>query len=391
MGKTSLLRQLELLTGNPESALVPLFWDLQGCQTGREMSYELVIAIEDVAARFEPYGVQVAEFVNQDAVVILRSLGRILATHDKQLLLLVDEAEVLIDIARQEPAWLARLRKVFQEGRLRTIVTSTKFLAKLNEANAGWTTSPFLFGFNLANLWTLDREAAIALILQSQAPDPVVADDAVIEDILIHTNGHPYLIQYLCQRLFQTDQDDGGTLRPIREEDLQTDHIVAGFFQIDYQYLTSIERRLLLCIAELTMATESEILAALSDESPDRIKVFLYGLKKLGYLQQIYGKWALGNEFLRRWVKEHYEELRRDSASLINDAVHEKILELENRNELAYVQHQIERIERELALLLEEKVQAGEWPDADLCSRIDRLQADLDELRRRLDDLLPKR
>ena len=53
---------------------------------------------------------------------------------------------------------------------LRSVITSTKLLARLNEVNAGWTTSPFLFGFNLANLWQLDVQPAQALIRQEQAP-----------------------------------------------------------------------------------------------------------------------------------------------------------------------------------------------------------------------------
>lgn len=41
MGKTSLLRQLELETDQPTSELVPLFWDLQGCEFFDDLSYEL--------------------------------------------------------------------------------------------------------------------------------------------------------------------------------------------------------------------------------------------------------------------------------------------------------------------------------------------------------------
>ena len=39
MGKTSLLRQLELETDRPESELVPLFWDLQGVESFDDLSY----------------------------------------------------------------------------------------------------------------------------------------------------------------------------------------------------------------------------------------------------------------------------------------------------------------------------------------------------------------
>src|SRR5690606_20055647 len=62
MGKTSLLRQLELLTSAPDSTYVPLFWDLQGCQTARDLSDELFYSLEDVAARFAESGIDVAMF-----------------------------------------------------------------------------------------------------------------------------------------------------------------------------------------------------------------------------------------------------------------------------------------------------------------------------------------
>ncbi|OUC04916.1 hypothetical protein RY27_30440, partial [Litorilinea aerophila] len=280
MGKTSVLRQLELLTDRPESELVPLFWDLQGCGSMEDLSYELSFALEDVAERFAAHQIDVETLAGQDAVTILRRLARQLNQQGKRLFLLVDEAEVLLEITDREPQGLARLRKAFMEGRQRTIITSTKLLARLNDLSAGWTTSPFLFGFSLVNLWKLDVNASVALIRQTQSPEPVQVDDQTVEDILTHTNRHPYLIQYLCQRLFQVSEAGQGYLRPVEDEDLMADHILSGFFQIDFRYLTTIERRLLLAVAQMTVARETDILAALSDEAPARIKMFLYGLDK---------------------------------------------------------------------------------------------------------------
>jgi hypothetical protein len=74
-----------------------------------------------------------------------------------------------------------------------------------------------------------------------------------VDDILIHTYGQPYLIQYLCQRLFESDGEEGH-LRHITDEDLATDHILAGFFQIDFSHLSKSERRLVLAVADLTIA-----------------------------------------------------------------------------------------------------------------------------------------
>ena len=173
IGKTSLLRQLEYLTDTPESDLVPLFWDMQGCANSGDLSFELFMAVEDEAARFAALGVTVGELEGQDALVILRRVGRALAARGKTLLLLIDEAEVLINLARSEPGWLARLRKVLQDGHQRTILTSTKLLAQLNEITADWETSPFLFGFSMVNLWSLDDDAAAALVEQRQSDQPI--------------------------------------------------------------------------------------------------------------------------------------------------------------------------------------------------------------------------
>ena len=184
IGKTSLLRQLEFLTDSPGSDLVPLFWDMQGCANSGDLSFELFMAIEDEAERFAALGVIVAELEGQDALVILRRVGRSVAAAGKTLLLLIDEAEVLINLARGEPGWLARLRKVLQDGHHRTILTSTKLLAQLNEITADWDTSPFLFGFSMVNLWSLDDDAAVALVEQRQSDHPIQVDPALLEEIL---------------------------------------------------------------------------------------------------------------------------------------------------------------------------------------------------------------
>ena len=153
---------------------------------------------------------------------------------------------MLIRIARATGRGLDSSR-VLQDGRLRTIMTSTKLLAELNRLSQEWATSPFLFGFGLVNVTPLDEASARSLIRQRQSDTPVEALDSVVDDIYIHTNGQPYLVQYLCHRLFYTDDQGAGRLRPIEDKDLAIDHVLAGFFQIDYQYLTRIEQRVSGC------------------------------------------------------------------------------------------------------------------------------------------------
>jgi hypothetical protein len=348
MGKTSMLKQLELLTDTTDSHFVPLFWDMQGCEGIQELSEELCFALMDVAERFARHNIDVESCAGQDALLVLRSLARSLMEQRKQLLLLVDEAEVLINIARQDPAWVGRLRRAMQDHRVRTIMTSTKLLAELNKLNSEWPTSPFLFGFNLVNLTRLDDPASRALVRQLQGEHEVLAADGVVDDILIHTNGQPYLIQYLCQRLFESDEDGRGCLRPVKDEDLATDHILNGFFQNDFQHLTKTERRLLLTVAELNIAKERELMVVLNDLPPRKIQNYLYGLERLGYLRRIFGQWAIGNEFLRRWVVDNHDELVQRLNTATDDNIHETMLEIGREHEVRYLREEIAQLEAEL-------------------------------------------
>ena len=381
MGKTSLLRQLETLTDHPESELVPLFWDIQGCASANDLSYELFLAIEDVAERFTDFGIDVDSLEDVDANVILRKIGRALTKENKQLFLLIDEAEVLIEIGKNEPNWLAKLRKSFHDGRQRTVITSTKLLTQLNEISLDWNTSPFLFGFNLANLWSLDPDSARDLVEQNQQETPVAVDRAVLEDILIHTNRHPYLTQYLCHRLFVTDGPNGGRLRPPEEEDLIPDHLLTGFFQMDFQHLTNLERRILLTVARLTIASEADILAELSDEPPGRIRDFLYGLNKLGHVRQIYDRWAVGNEFLRRWVQENIDKLSQYQDSVLSDQGMAALVNIARDREFDHLQREIDFLEEDLRSLEQQRGLSGNQVSAELVSKIERVSSKLSVLR----------
>ncbi|MBW7881606.1 MAG: hypothetical protein H3C34_03025 [Caldilineaceae bacterium] len=351
MGKTSLLRQLEFLADGAHQELVPLFWDMQGCENSGDLSTELYMSLEDVTPRFAQLGIEVESYEGLDALVLLRRLSRELANRGKRLLLLIDEAEVLIGVAHNEPAWLARLRRTLQDPIQKTVMASTKLLAQLNDVTGSWDTSPFLFGFNMVNLWSLDVESAISLIRQSQTEPHVTVDPVVLEDVLLHTNRHPYLIQFLCQRLCIPDRAGHPMLRPPDDEDLEPDHLLAGFFLIDFQHLTKLERRLLLTIARETIMTEQELLVALADESPKRIRTFLWGMDKLGHLRQVYGQWAIGNEFLRRWLLQEWSRLQRMNEFTLEDESFEELLRVGHQRESHNFAEEVERLERDYAAL----------------------------------------
>jgi len=392
MGKTSLLRQLEwLLTTQENANFIPLFWDLQGSETKDDFDYELFLAVEDEMARFEAFGVDVSALYNRDAIQILRTLQRALKARGKQLLLLIDEAEAWISLAKNDYQALARLRKAFQSGGMRTIMTSTKLLMQLNDLTRNWLTSPFLFGFSLVHLWSLEPEASVSLVLQEQSHTPVSVERERINEVLRHSHRHPYLVQTLCYRLFEEKQGRG-SLREIREEDLRADHLLAGFFEVDFKCLAPTERHLLMTVARQGGISEEELVAKTDNESIDQISMYVHSMNNLGYLQRAYSRsdsaeaashddfprWTIGNEFLRLWMLENYQELAQTLYSDVSDYGVETLLEMGRKVELDYLQHEIPELQGRLeSLLAAYSGHAGQTPPEIL--------QEIQELRRELE------
>jgi len=408
MGKTSLLRQLEwLLITQHESGFVPLFWDLQGSESKEDFDYELFLAVEDEMPRFQGYGVDVSALYGRDAIDILRALQRGLRQHGKQLLLLIDEAEAWISLAKNDYQALARLRKAFQSGGMRTIMTSTKLLMQLNDLTRNWLTSPFLFGFSLVNLWSLEPEASASLVQQEQSSTPVRVEPERIEEVLRHSHRHPYLVQTLCYRLFE-ESNGVGTLRTIREEDLHADHLLSGFFEVDFRCLAPTERQILLTVARQGIIDEEELVSKIDNESLEQISMYVHGMNNLGYLQRVYGRpdaqsagsdddegyaltdaadatrdgqfgrWTVGNEFLRRWMLENYQELAQTLYSDVSDYGVESLLEMGRKVELDYLQHEISELRRRLDSLLAAHNSYGNDSPPELEQEIQQLRGELE-------------
>jgi hypothetical protein len=377
MGKTSLLRQLEWLTDRPDSPFVPLFWDIQGCETPDDLSYDLCSGIEDRSERFEALGVDISHLYGMDVVRIIQTLQRVLRQSNKKLFLLIDETEALINLGEKEGQLLARLRKIFQNGSQRTIITSTKALMQLNDLNSRWLTSPFLFGVSLANLWSLDSESAAELVLQKQSDEKMVVSHELVDEILVHTNRHPYLIQYLCQRLFTSLSENQGALRPIEDEDLRPDHQLSGFFQIDFEHLAPVERQILLTVARHGLISEAQLAAELGDSAPSRVAMFAYGMNKLGYLRSVHGQWTLGNEFLRRWVVENYNRLILNVQSQVSDDGVESLLVVGRQIERNYLQQEMASIQVKLDELLFKRKAYDDQPPVELSLQIQALRSEL--------------
>lgn len=384
MGKTSLLRQIELLTATADNLYMPVFWDVQGCETATDLARELYYAFEDAEPRLTRLGIDLTTIEGADVRELLRVLRRAASAAGRKALLLIDESEAFIRVGRNDPAELQRLRKAFQEGQgLRVIMTSTKALAEINDMGDGWETSPFLFGFALCNLWEMDWAASRDLIRQAQSIEPVQATDQVVETICDHTNRHPYLMQVLCQRLWEEDN----RLREPTEADLIVDDMLAGFCHIDFRHLAPMERQIVLTVSQQGMLTGAELSATLG-QSAERLRPFVYGLIKLGYLRQVYGQLAIGNHFLAAWLEEHRDRLLGEAPGVVTDHSIQALALRGLQQERAYLEEQLRLYRENLQELERQRAQFGLRVPLDLVNEINLTRREIEKAEQELQDLL---
>jgi hypothetical protein len=208
-----------------------------------------------------------------------------------RLLLLVDEAEEFLTVARVDPAVLPRLRRVFQKGpEVRTIFTSTKRLARIEE-RTDFATSPFLQGFvPPLYLTPLAPDEARALLARGRFSD----DETRV--IMERTANHPFLLQLIASRVFES-RDLSGTL-----DQVAADEMVSNFFSVDFQTLDVQERDLLGEVAREGSRSRKD-LAQSAGLSEDSVEPLLFGLRMMGYLALEDARYRVGNWFFERWLR----------------------------------------------------------------------------------------
>jgi hypothetical protein len=95
-------------------------------------------------------------------------------------------------------------------------------------------------------------------------------------------------------------------LRAIQDDDLEVTHMLASYFQLDFQLLSEIERDLLLTVAALGCVTQAQLLEQVDVSHRARLPGLLQSLKELGHLRREGENWIVGSEFLRRWLLIHH-------------------------------------------------------------------------------------
>ena len=292
MGKTSLLKELEYrVHQSAQTPFVALYWDLQGSGDARGLADGLLGSVEDSEAFRRATDIASDNLEGMAVGDMLTTLVRRTVRSGWRFLLLVDEAEEFLTVARSDPSTLPKLRRIFQKGpEVRTVLTSTKRLARIDE-RTDYDTSPFLQGFiPPLYLTPLELDEARGLLQRGQ----FAAQD--VQLIMERTANHPFLLQLIASRLFES-QDLAGTL-----DQVAADEMVANFFSVDFQTLEQEERALLESVAREGPRTDKE-LARVVAASEEAVEPVLYGLRMMGYLSQDGPASRIGNWFFERWLR----------------------------------------------------------------------------------------
>ena len=314
IGKTSFLRHLEFLVKSEYPNLIGVYWELQGCQVEADLAEQLKNGLLDADEQLSDIGIDYDELEESEALFVLMGLlKRGVIQAKKKLLLLVDEAESLIDVGRADKELLGKLRSVMQDATfVSTVLCAARHLSEVNQIDLG--DDRFLNGFEpvlfVSSITDVDADALIA---QSRTGRGVQVSDEMMTEIKEKTNRHPYLIQSICSYLYDYEID----------LDLACDYVMQQgmaekAFADDYRYLAPVEKQIILFIYQADMATFAQIQQQV-DLDTDTLNRLLATLDACGYIKGIDGSYSMANYFFTRWLRSNEVRLR-EMPSVVSDA-----------------------------------------------------------------------
>lgn len=291
MGKTSLLREME-------RKLPAFYMDVgyMGHDLDRWVKY-----LQRSMAKKRPTYAWLPDATMTTAPNFFDLLDQVAhaAEDNKQKIwLLLDEAADLMSLVEAHPNFLARLRGATQMlPALRLTLASHRTLLRLRQAIPPNNTSPLLRGFISFILPPLSATEATALIRQEKMPPGVQVEEAIVNKILVEADGHPFLLQRLCNCLWKE-----GRLQPPDETILHRINADAeNVFPADFKLLSDVEQQVLLGLSQQKEATFAEIETILKDKSYHLSKS-LQDLVDLGFLYRTSTDYAISSQVLARWL-----------------------------------------------------------------------------------------
>ena len=210
IGKTSLLWQLQ--ANLPRAQFLPVYFDLQD-QATRPLGAVLADLADTLA---EAAGLELT------APPVIDDRGRAF-THTflpqvyaalpagVRPVFLLDEFDVLDKVAEEGLAESSAAKAFFPFLRSLMSAEARPAFVFVVGRRADDLSLDFMSTFRASlqrEVWVLDRPAAEAVIRQGEGPEGLRFTPEGVERILSLTGGHPYLIQLLCQRLWEARADE---------------------------------------------------------------------------------------------------------------------------------------------------------------------------------------
>ncbi len=231
--------------------------------------------------------------------------------HGRELLLLVDEAEVLIEIGQTESAWLAPAQG--DAGRQPAPSSPPAAADAAHRPERKLDDQPLLVRLPHGQFVDAAREGRRRWCAKPSQRNPCRRMRRWSRRSLDYTNSHPYLVQYLCQRLFAPGAKDGRLQAcPGRRPGSGPD---AG--ELFPAGLPPPERDRTPYFAGGRRGgtlDEDGIRARLADCADVRLISLLHALEELGHLRRCDEGWAAGSEFLLRWLQDNSRQLAEELA-----------------------------------------------------------------------------
>ena len=291
IGKTSLLRQLELALGRVDRPKLPLFWDLQGVEDLSELTFSFSEALFEVEATLVEWALPVAELEEASPVDALAQVVDEALRRGVEPVLLCDEADALLKLDGAARAEIARaLRVPLDEARGGVVIASSVRLemeAK-NELELAELLAPFASPLYLGAMPDVEAEA---LVTQSQLPTEARPgfDRTTVEAIRRTVGGHPMLLQLLAKRCHER-----GNLEAALAE-VAADRAVGHLFAVDLDLLEASERA---ALAEVARSRKGAAEGVRALEHPALERLVRLGLVEVGGE----GEPLITNRLLADWL-----------------------------------------------------------------------------------------
>jgi len=373
MGKTSLLREME-------RQLLAFYVDVS--YMGHDLSRWAKHLQRSVDRKRPTYDwlPDATATVAADFFDLLEQVAHAAGDNNQKVWLLLDEAEDLMSMEEAQPGFLVRLRGATEMlPVLRLTLAGYRSLLELREAIPPHYLSPLLGGFISFVLPPLSAAEATALICQEKMSPSIQVEEAVVKQILAEADGHPFLLQRLCNALWKE-----GMLQPPDETILHRISADAeNVFPADFELLSDVEQQVLLGLSQQKEATFAEIETILTGKSYHFSKS-LQDLVDLGFLSRTSIGYAISSRVLVGWLAS-----RKDSGEMPTPISDPAVIELHSADEQENRLEELLRIHRD-NLHHYEKIKARYGFDVPLHvisgleiekGAIQRLQKDLEALR----------